>query len=183
MSSDCAQKLRANGLVKAFKLQSSLDIGNMHAFGPNGNMKKYGNEVEILEEFYHKRRALYEERKKYQIGAYQQSIGKLQQKIKFIEMIIGGAIQFKGKPKDQLVSELQTHQFQDIDYLLSMAMWNLTHDKIIILKSELLCQQNQLHLLQNTTIDALWKDDLDEIASRLTPRKEEERPHKKRRKK
>lgn len=183
MSSDCAQKLRANGLVKAFKLQSTLDIGNMHAFGANGNMTKYANEVEILEEFYHQRRALYEERKKYQIGAYQQSIEKLQQKIKFIEMVIGGTIQFKGKPKDQLVSELQSHQFQDIDYLLSMAMWNLTHDKITILKSELLCQQNQLHLLQNTTIYALWEHDLNAIASILTPQKEEGRPHKKRRKK
>jgi len=180
MSSDCAQKLRVNGLIKAFKLQSTLDIGNMHAFGANGNMKKYSNEVEILEEFYHQRRALYEERKKYQIGAYQQSIEKLQSKIKFIEMVIGGKIQFKGKTKVQLVSELQSHQFQDIDYLLSMTMWNLTHDKITILKSELLCQQNQLHLLQNTTIDALWKYDLNEIVSKLTPQKEQGHPHKKR---
>jgi len=145
-------------------------------------MKKYANELEILEEFYHQRRALYEERKKYQIGAYHQSIEKLQYKIKFIEMVIGGKIQFKGKPKVQLVSELQSHQFQDIDYLLSMTMWNLTHDKITILKSELLCQQNQLHLLQNTTIDALWKYDLNEITSKLKPQKEEGRPHKKRKK-
>ena len=182
MSSDCAQKLRANGLVKAFKLQSTLDIGNMHAFGANGNMKKYSNEVEILEEFYHQRRALYEERKKYQIGSYHQSIEKLQQKIKFIEMVINGTIQFKGKPKEQLISELQTYQFHDIDYLLSMSMWNLTYDKITTLKSELLCQQNQLHLLQNTTINTLWKYDLNEIASKLAPQKEEGRPHKKRKK-
>ena len=179
MSSDCAKKLRANGLVKAFKLQSTLDIGNMHAFGADGNMKKYANEVEILEEFYLQRRALYKERKKYQISTYQQSIDKLQHKINFIEMVINGTIEFKGKPKDQLISELERHQFQDIDYLLGMAMWNLTHDKIMTLKSELLCQQNQLQLLQNTTINALWKYDLKEIASKLTSQKE--RSHKKRR--
>ena len=129
--------------------------------------------------FQFERRALYKERKKYQISTYQQSIDKLQHKINFIELVINGTIEFKGKPKDQLISELERYQFQDIDYLLGMAMWNLTHDKIMTLKSELLCQQNQLQLLQNTTINALWKYDLNEIASKLTSQKES--PLKKRR--
>lgn len=180
MSSGCAKRLRANGLIKAFKLQSTLCIGNMHAFGANGNMKKYANEVEILEEFYHHRLALYEERKQYQVGAYQQTIGKLQHKITFIEMVINGTIQFKGKPKDQLISELQKHEFGDIDYLLSMAMWNLTHDKITKLKCELETLQRQLHQLENTHSRALWKDDLNEIANSLT-KVEDSRPNKKRR--
>ena len=77
------------------------------------------------------------------------------------------------------IKKKQVSTFQDIDYLLGMAMWNLTHDKIMTLKSELLCQQNQLQLLQNTTINALWKYDLNEIASKLTSQKES--PLKKRR--
>ena len=179
MSSGCAKRLRANGLVKAFKLQSTLDIGNMHAFGANGNMKKYSNEIEILEEFYHHRLALYTDRKEHQTGAYRQSIEKLKQKIKFIELVIDGHIKFKGKPKTQLVAELHSRQFKQIDFLLNMPMWNLTHEKITTLKCELETLLQQLRQLENTHIHALWKHDLNEIATKLS--NEEVRPKKKRR--
>ena len=180
MSSECAQKLRASGLVKAFKLQSTIDIGNMHAFGANGNMKKYSNELEILEEFYHHRLALYADRKKYQIGAHRQSIEKLQQKIKFIELVIDGQIQFKGKPKTQLVAELHSRQFTQIDFLLNMPMWNLTHEKITNLNYELETLQRLKQQLENTDIRTLWEHDLNQIASTLS-NKEGSRPNKKRR--
>ena len=104
----------------------------------------------------------------------------MQHKIKFINMVITGTIQFKGKSKDQLISELHRQKFEDIECLLSLAMWNLTHDKIMTLNSDLLCQQNQLQTLENTHINDIWKYDLNEIERKLTPQQTEERPHKKR---
>jgi len=171
MTSECASKLRTAGLIKAFKLQSTIDIGNMHAFDSQGDMKKYNNEVEILEEYFHQRLALYIQRKKYKVQDYQQLIEKLQQKIKFIEMVINGDIKFKGKPKLDIVAEMQHHQFKDVDYLLNMPLWNLTQDKISTLKNELKILQQLLIQLQTTHIHTLWKNDLVQIENHLQPDK------------
>ena len=86
-------------------------------------------------------------------------------------MVINGDIKFKGKPKLDIVAEMQHHQFKDVDYLLNMPLWNLTQDKISTLKNELKILQQLLIQLQTTHIHTLWKNDLVQIENHLQPDK------------
>ncbi|XP_014218096.1 DNA topoisomerase 2 isoform X3 [Copidosoma floridanum] len=64
---------------------------------------------------------------------------------------------------------------ENYDYLLGMAMWNLTKEK----KDELLRQKDdklaELHRLQAQTPLSLWKHDLDELLNKLNEVEEKER--------
>jgi len=165
-------KIRRVGIEKAFKLVASIDIGNMHAFTAGGNMKKYKNERDILHEFFAARRQLYHERKQYQIRALQDVCHRLQQKIKFIQLVVGGHFSFTGKRRPQLLEEFKKHAFDATahEYLLNMPMWNLTQDKKDSLTNEFERQMNCLKILQRTSPEDLWRHDLNQIEDSLKPK-------------
>jgi DNA topoisomerase-2 len=54
---------KIDNILKTFKLTSSLSCSNYVLFSATGQIKKYKNELEILEEFYPIRLALYHKRK------------------------------------------------------------------------------------------------------------------------
>ena len=164
-------KLRKTGIEKAFKLSSTVDIGNMHAFTSTGNMRKYVNELDILQDFFAVRRQLYHERKRYQMGALGDVCHRLQQKITFIQLVVAGHFSFAGKRRPQLLEEFKKHAFDEAapEYLLAMPMWNLTQEKKDSLAAELAKHVTTLQRLQKTSSEDLWHHDLNQIESRLNP--------------
>ena len=94
---------------------------------------------------------------------------RLAQKIKFIGLVVSGAFAFAGKRKQQLVDEFTKHNFVPgaNEYLLNMPMWNLTQDKKDALDSELEEKTAQLTLLQNTSPENLWRQDLAALKQKL----------------
>ena len=164
LSQSCTTKLHTTGLGKAFKLVGTVDIGNMHAFTTTGNMRKYSDELDILREFFEERRQLYHERKKYQMTAIRETCLRLQQKIKFIGIVVNSTFDFRGKTKQQLVViPNQTFTPGAYEYLLAMPMWNLTQDKKDALSVEL--QKHCAHLtrLEKISPEDLWRHDLTQI--------------------
>jgi DNA topoisomerase-2 len=164
-------KVRKTGIEKAFKLSSTVDIGNMHAFTSAGNMRKYANELDILQDFFDARRQLYHERKNYQMGALGDVCHRLQQKIKFIQLVVAGHFSFAGKRRPQLLEEFKKHTFDEVapEYLLAMPMWNLTQEKKDSLATELAKHVTALQQLQKTSPEDLWRHDLNQIENFLKP--------------
>ena len=166
-------------LKKAFKLVTTTSTANMHAFGSDAKMKKYHNVLDILREFFQERLKLYKIRKSYQTDCLQQMIDKLGQKIQFLTAVVNSTISFKGKHKQELVQELQTKGFlkQDdtYDYLLSMPLWNMTHDKIQALNTQCSDLTRQLNTLKLMTPEQLWTNDLNELLEWAAPKQNKKR--------
>lgn len=160
-------------LKKFLKMTTTKDTGNMHAFEANGTMKKYNTVQEIMHTFYTKRLGLYGKRKTYQISSIQNSSAKINEKIRFLKAVVSGMILFKGKSKTELVQILESWPFVaengSFDYLLNMPMWSMSKDKI----DELETKSNELATLQGklqrTSIEQMWKNDLDELELTLYP--------------
>jgi DNA topoisomerase-2 len=164
-------KLGHSGIEKAFKLVGTVDIGNMHAFTSTGNMRKYVNELDILQDFFTVRRQLYHDRKRYQTGALEDVCHRLQQKIAFVQLVVAGQFSFAGKQRTQLLEEFKKHAFakEAPEYLLAMPMWNLTQEKKDSLADELAKHVTNLQQLQKTSPDDLWRHDLNKIENILKP--------------
>lgn len=166
-------------LKKALKLITTTSTTNMHAFGSDAKMKKYHNVLDILTEFFQERLELYNMRKSYQLKCLSQMIDKLGQKIRFLTDVVNSTISFKGKHKQELIQELQTKGFlkQDntYDYLLSMPLWNMTHDKIQALTTQNNELNRQMVTLQQQTPEQLWTNDLNELLDSIV-----HKPNKKR---
>ena len=165
----CAAKLRSADAAAALKLVSTVSTSNMHAFDTNGKMKKYETELYILAEFFSHRLQLYYARKQHMCEQLTDTCTRLRQKIKFIGLVVDGVFDFAGKRKHELLEEFQQHGFVQgaHEYLLSMPMWNLTHEKSDALQQELKDLSASLTLLHSTSPEQLWRQDLAQLRQKL----------------
>lgn len=95
------------GISKKFKLTSSISLNNFVLFDDKSRIKKYANEVEILEDFYPIRYDLYKQRKSYMLGVLKRDMCIMQNKHRFIEGVNDNTIVLKNKTKDEIVQMLK----------------------------------------------------------------------------
>ena len=159
----------------------------MHAFDAQHNLKKYASTLEIMEDFYHQRLALYKIRKQHILTQLQQQLQTLAQKIKFLKLVVDGIFIFKGLNKQQLLAQLKQHDLDDADFLLTMSMWNMTDEKIQEHSTQHEIIVRDIQQLAQTSGAQLWLHDLKEIQDELTQPQTistiptDDRPKKKRR--
>lgn len=177
LSQNCATKMRASEveLVKAFRLETTMDLNNMHAFDTDGRMKKYDSTTDILNEFFPKRLALYGKRKEYQIGELTRDLSRLTNKVRFLEMVVAGDFSFRGRRKPELIADLDARGFVKeagaFDYLLNQPLWNLTTEKLEALRQQRSACQLTSDALRAKTPQQLWSTDLSAIERQLQTHK------------
>lgn len=175
LSPETAAKYRGDEqlLIKDFKLKTTVDTGNMHAFDSTGAMTKFGTVQDIMREFFTARLHLYQKRKAHQLASLQRKLAKESNKIRFLNMVVNHEIVFRGKSKATLLDELCRLQFpkEVHDYLLSMSLWNMTDDKIQELVQKRTNTQMTWNTLHNTSVQRLWLHDLSEIEMTFETRK------------
>ncbi|XP_050387833.1 DNA topoisomerase 2 [Argentina anserina] len=102
---------RKEGLLKKFRLTTSIGTTNMHLFDPKGVIKKYDTPEQILEEFYHLRLEFYEKRKKVLLDNLELELLKLENKVRFILGVVNGEIIVSNRKRADLFLELQQKGF------------------------------------------------------------------------
>ncbi|KAI3643553.1 hypothetical protein MP228_013108 [Amoeboaphelidium protococcarum] len=178
------------GLEKKFKMVSSISTSNMVCFDPEGRIKKYANALEILQEFYHLRLQFYQKRKEFLADQLTQDWTVLDNKVRFIMEIIQGKLVVQNRKKNDIIAELQKRDYKPMpktgkkaaddnaddsedesgpsmagsyDYLLSMAIWSLTAEKVTKLKEDRAKKQQELDELLATGVKDLWIRDLNDF--------------------
>lgn len=101
-----------NGLLEKFKLTKSIGTTNLVAFDARGQIRKYENVEQILEEFYNYRFALYTERRGHWLKVLDDEYHKLKNMARFIEEIIDGKLVVSKKKKAVLVEELRARKYR-----------------------------------------------------------------------
>lgn len=105
------EKAKKVGLYNKFKLIAPLSTSNMVAFDPHGQLRRYESPEEILKEFYHVRRNLYQKRKDYIADDIRNQLEKLSAQARFIKMIVEGTLVVANKRKRVLEAELRELRF------------------------------------------------------------------------
>jgi DNA topoisomerase-2 len=75
-------------IMKNFKLLSTISVSNFVLFAPDGKIKKYENELAIIEEFYEVREKGFIMRKEYMLAKLKKECVILQNKMRFILEVI-----------------------------------------------------------------------------------------------
>ena len=168
LSSACAAKLRGSEdlLVKTFRLQKTVDLGNMHAFDPAGKIRLFRDELEILQVFFETRLALYTKRKASQLAGMAEALSVAQQKSQFIQAIVRGDLVLTNRTKADLESELQRRGFVHKE-LLHMPLWSLTAEKAAAARNDCETLQVDMACLQSMTPQSLWRADLKVVEEAL----------------
>ncbi|RHY27734.1 hypothetical protein DYB32_006565 [Aphanomyces invadans] len=99
------------GIMKKFKLESSLAISNMHLFDSNGQIKHYSSPLDIIEDFYGLRLEYYGYRKAAILKRLEHDIMILSNKMRFILAVIEGELVVNNRKKQDLLEELRMKKF------------------------------------------------------------------------
>ncbi|EOD43202.1 putative dna topoisomerase ii protein [Neofusicoccum parvum UCRNP2] len=181
------------GLDERFKLYKTMATSNLVAFDHEGRIHKYATELDILEEFYMYRLKFYEKRKQNMLDEMQKELEKLSNQSRFIKMIIDGKLVVSKKKKAVLVAELKKLAFKaipkneakkqgeeeafvdeeddsdnepganDYDYLLGMAIWSLTQERVEKLLKQIGDKEAEVDILIKKSPKDLWTEDLDDF--------------------
>ncbi|KAK1370432.1 DNA topoisomerase II [Heracleum sosnowskyi] len=190
MSEENMLKAKQEGLLKKFKLTTTISTSNMHLFDPKGVIKKYDNPEQIIEDFF----------QKFLLNNLELDLLKLDNKVRFILGVGKGKIKVFNSKKADLFLELKEKGFTpfpkikveevitgasdaveteensegtasveagDYDYLLQMEIGTLTLEGV----QELLKERDQLNddvnELRRATPMSFWNKDLDALDAEL----------------
>ncbi|KAL0586898.1 hypothetical protein ABG067_003518 [Albugo candida] len=175
-------------LIQFFKLESKLNTNNMHAFDTNSTLQRFSGSDDIIKMFFPVRLDLYKRRKEYLVKKHECDVLELQNRIRFISQVSTGDLQSiltrkmtKGKVACLLDSQGYTPEQQfrygnmsandnssgGFDYLLNMSMWSFTLDRANKLEEEHKKRLTELHTLQETTPEEMWRRELLTLREKL----------------
>eukprot|EP01128_Nolandella_sp_AFSM9_P010842 TRINITY_DN755_c0_g1_i1.p1 TRINITY_DN755_c0_g1~~TRINITY_DN755_c0_g1_i1.p1 ORF type:complete len:1060 (-),score=322.66 TRINITY_DN755_c0_g1_i1:76-3219(-) len=167
-------------IVKAFQLESSVTIGNMHFFDARGTIRKYESIEEIIHSFYHLRLGYYEKRKEHLASVLEADWLKFKNQARFIKEVIAEEFVISGRPKVDLLEDLSSRGYlrippkkkeseeeeeeeesaRDYDYLLGMKLWSLTAERVLKLEQKLKEKRSELDELLALSSAEMWDHDL-----------------------
>lgn len=188
--SDKISDIIGTGLMKKFKLESSISTSNMHLFDESGLITKFTGVSDILASFFELRQSFYLRRKGQLMSKLTEEWEKLDNKVRFILAVIHGELIVANRKKSDIVNDLKQQRFKvfsnstkkkslddseeneeeeeessaaGYDYLLSMKIWSLTLEKVQALTAERDEKKEQLENLSRKSPQDLWLTDLDDL--------------------
>ena len=170
-TTDICGNASISALEKLLKLYTTHSITNMHLFDAKEHLRKFESATEIIEEYYGVRHAFYAKRKKYQIDALEKELVVLSNKARFINDNLGGNIDLRRKKKCEIQEILINKKYDPINsqdgtnfnYLIKMPMDCVSEESVEKLMKEKRERENELALLEQTSIEQIWLNELKEL--------------------
>ncbi len=124
------KKMKDYQIVRLFKLKKKINE-NITVIDHEGKLKVYDSPIDIIKEFCDYRLGKYEERYEYLIEEGLSALDIIKAKVKFIELIIQGTLDFKNKNRKTIKKELTTTFKSDIiEILIKMPIYSLCQDEM-----------------------------------------------------
>jgi len=158
-----------NKLEKILGLFTTQSTTNMNLFDPREKLRKYANIYEIIEDYYVERLSLYSKRKAAMLAQLGNELRVLTNRARYIQEVLDDKLELRRQTKEAIQAKMTAHGYEHIDgdrefkYLLKMPMDSVTDENVKHLLSERDSKQAQHQQLTDTSIQALWTKDLDEL--------------------
>ena len=115
------ERAEREGFEKFFRLTTSLPITNMTLFDPDGRVHRYESELDIMKEFTRVRLRCYNKRKVFLVAKMEKERRILDNRVRFILMVVGNELVVSKKKKAVLVEELFTKGFDPMSEINAAA--------------------------------------------------------------
>jgi DNA topoisomerase-2 len=158
-----------NKLEKILALFTTQSTTNMNLFDAHEKLRKYTTIYDIIEDYYVERLALYAKRKAAMLAQLANELRVLTNRARYIQEILDDKLELRRQTKEAIFAKMTAHGYEHIDgdiefkYLLKMPMDSVTDENVKHLLSERDAKHAQHKELSDTSIQALWTRDLDEL--------------------
>lgn len=158
-----------NKLEKLLGLFTTQSTSNMNLFDAHEKLRKYTTIYDIIEDYYVERLALYAKRKTAMLAHLGNELRVLTNRARYIQEVLDDKLELRRQTKEAIFAKMTAHGYEHIEgdtefkYLLKMPMDSVTDENVKHLLSERDSKRAQHQKLTDTTIQALWTKDLDEL--------------------
>ena len=153
--------------VAILKLDTTIRTSNMHAFDKNSRIRKYDSPIDILKEWYCVRKEFYTKRKKFLLSDLTTRSIIAENKSRFISSVNDGNLIITRRVEEDVIKDLNNMKFDKVDgsfdYLLNMKISSLTKERAEKLRAEAAALEEELVVLENTTTESMWVNDLESL--------------------
>jgi DNA topoisomerase-2 len=140
--------------------QKDIRTSNMYLVTPNG-IRKFESAEEILFEYTKVKLQFYKARKKHMKKVLEEKIKSLDEKKRFIDLVIKGTLLVFRRPKDELVAEMTGLGLPTT--LLETRTLEYTEENVKSLGVYLDQIRTELGCLESTGVADMWKKDIDAL--------------------
>lgn len=168
-----------NGLEKLLKLYTTNTTTNMHLFDAHDKLQKFSKVSDIIDSYYGVRLELYGTRRAFMIDALEKDLLLLSNKAKYIKENLDGTIDLRKKKREHVISLLEEKGYDKIEgdeeykYLVKMPMDSVTEENVDRLLKERGGKQAELEVVKTTTVNQMWKSELDKLREQYIEYKED----------
>lgn len=147
---------------RTLKLIRTFGMSNMTLLDEVNRAVRYDTAYNILEAFYLRRIAAYERRKTYILQDSVKQIEEYNLKIRFIQAVISGQIQFMNRKKVDVLPQMAALGLP-AELLKTTKLSNCTEDDIIGLNGKIHKLRAEIETIQRITVEQMWSQELDEF--------------------
>jgi DNA topoisomerase-2 len=151
--------------IYRLRLFSRINLCNMYLYVGN-ELKKFSTVPEILTCFAIQRLQKYAERKEYLLRECESALVYVQERRRFLELVLSGGLVIFNKPREEVHKLLLEHGFQkkndSFDYCVKMPIDSLTRDKLDALHKEIGALTQQLEHVKSQSPQDMWMQELQE---------------------
>jgi DNA topoisomerase-2 len=158
-----------NKLEKLLGLFTTQSTTNMNLFDAHEKLRKYATIYNVIEDYYAERLALYAKRKTAMLAQLANELRVLTNRARYIQEVLDDKLELRRQTKEAIFAKMVEHGYEHIEgdaefkYLLKMPMDSVTDENVRHLLAERDSKRAQHQGLTDTTIEALWVRDLDEL--------------------
>ena len=157
--------LEINALEKLLHLTTTVTTTNMHLFDSKFKLHKYVNVEEIIDAFYEVRIDTYKKRKADRINIITNKLLELSNRAKYIQSILEGKVDLRGKKNAEVDVLLSSFGFMRIEdsysYLRKMQMDSVTEENANAIMKEKTDMEVELKIIIGTSPTKMWQMDLE----------------------
>lgn len=154
-----------NEWVLKLKIFSHLSNSNMYLYVEN-ELKKFDKVYDIIVHFSDIRIKKYKERKAKILQILNQELAFLNEKIRFLEMVIFGQLVIFKRPKDEIVQEMKEKGFllkdDKYDYCIKLPIDSFCLEKLQNLMQEKTAVEHRVSSLESKSANEIWMEELDD---------------------
>jgi DNA topoisomerase-2 len=172
-------RIKLSELLSEDKLEATLKMHeaateNITTLDETGKLKIFATPQEVVVYFTNIRLGYYGKRKAYILEQMSREIEVLEDRVKFLQAVVGGSLNVSNRPKKDLVADFEGLGLRKVDegfdYLLSMPIYSLTAEKYLDLQNKLADKIKEKARVEATRPEDMYLQDLKDLRKKLSPK-------------
>ena len=148
-------------------LLAKMPLTTMNIFGATGALVKFSHPHEVIRSHCELRFDAYRRRKAHQIDEKKMLLAELEEKLRFVALVVSGELKISGRPLEDVAASLEGLDFPRrngaYEHLLRLPLASLTREKADALQGDCERVQAELSDLELSTEFGMWKRELGKL--------------------